>query len=63
MGGLGMGIGIIFLVLVIALAYYLIAGKETVRGESPQEILDRRYARGEIRREEYLRMKEEIIKK
>jgi putative membrane protein len=64
MMGVGMGIGLIFWVLLIVLVYYLIAGKgKVIGGESSQEILDRRYAKGEISREEYLRMKEEIIKK
>ncbi len=63
-GGFGMGIGLIFWVLIIALVYYLIAGKgKVIGGESSQEILDKRYAKGEISREEYLKMKEEMIKK
>jgi putative membrane protein len=63
MMGVGMGIGLIFWILLIALVYYLITGKEKVAGgESPREILDKRYARGEINREEYLRMKEELYK-
>lgn len=62
--GAGMGFGLIFWVLIIALVYYLIAGKDRINmGETPVEILDKRYAKGEITREEYLRMKEEIIKK
>jgi putative membrane protein len=32
------------------------------REESPKEILDRRYARGDISREEYERMKQDLAK-
>ena len=55
-----------FLVLLALGAYYLI--KEFARpdrsvpghGERALEILKERYARGEITREEYLKMKEEL---
>lgn len=64
MGGIGMGLGLIFWALLIVLAYYLIAGREKAAElESPAEILGKRYAKGEISREEYLRMKKEIIGK
>jgi putative membrane protein len=59
MMGIGMGIGVLFWVAVAALLYYAITGREE-KEKSALEILKERYARGEISREEYLRMKEEI---
>jgi putative membrane protein len=59
MMGIGMGIGLVFWVAVAALLYYAIIGREE-KEKSALEILKERYARGEISREEYLRMKEEI---
>lgn len=59
MMGAGMGIGVLFWVAVAVLLYYAIAGREP-REKEALEILRQRYARGEISREEYLRIKEEI---
>lgn len=62
MMGVGMGVGLLFWVVVIALVYYLIADKNTATNkESALDILDRRYASGEVSREEYLEMKKEIM--
>jgi putative membrane protein len=56
------GFGIAFWVLVLAFLYLLLAGREE-KGESAIDILNRRLARGEITREEYLEMKREILGK
>ncbi len=69
--GWGMGFGwiymIIFWVLIITAVVYLVKfvggkwGSEICR-ESPLDILKRRYARGEITKEEYGRMKDDLRK-
>jgi putative membrane protein len=54
-------IGILFLI-----AYLIIRGEETEKKEiydEGQKVLDERYAKGEITREEYLQMKKDIEKK
>jgi putative membrane protein len=57
---------IVFLVLIVLGAYYLITelagqGGSESKGEGRAlEILKERYARGEITREQYLKMKEEL---
>lgn len=70
-GGWGMGFGFIFMLLfwglvifgIAALIRWLMArpspGKET-RDKTPLEIAQERYARGEIDREEYERMKRDL---
>ena len=61
-----MGIGmLVFLAILVALFFLFRDRLPTVsppgpRDESPEEILKRRYARGEISREEYERMLEEV---
>ena len=72
MDGWGGGTGMIFMVifwlvvlgLLVTLIWFLIRkGSSTMRnsaGETPLEILQKRYARGDIDEEEYRRMKEEI---
>jgi putative membrane protein len=52
-------IGIIFLI-----AYLIIREQKQLPsgGRTPAEILEERYAKGEITREEYLRMKEDLKK-
>ena len=65
--GLGWFLMVLFWVLVILGIVYLvrvIAGKEK-RGpseESPLDILKKRYARGEISKDEYDRMKDDLLK-
>ncbi len=69
--GWGMGFGwiymIIFWVLIITAVVYLVKyfgkkmGSEMCQ-ESPLDILKRRYARGEITKEEYGRMKDDLRK-
>ena len=74
MMGLGMGFGLLLMILfwggLISLAVWLVralfphTGRSPAlaagRGLSAHEILDRRYARGEISREQYDLMKETI---
>jgi putative membrane protein len=72
MGMMGYGWGfmflipITFLVLIALGAYYLIArfvgagGLATSHGGRALEILNERYAKGEIAREQYLKMKKEL---
>lgn len=67
-GSFGMGVMIffwlLFLGLIVTLIWFLIRkGSESTSkpdNESPLEILKRRYARGEINKEEFRRMKKEI---
>lgn len=62
MGVPGMGVGLLFWVALFALVYYLVKDKKMGRdSESALEILEERYARGELSREEYLEMKKEIM--
>ena len=69
--GLGMGFGfgwiftILFWLLIIVGVFYLIKAltkgtKKDDTGESALDILNKRYARGEITKEEYEKMKEDI---
>lgn len=73
--GMGFGLfGLLFMLLfwigLIALAVWLVSalfprnGRDTAfpadRDLSPREILDRRYARGEITREQYELMKQDL---
>jgi putative membrane protein len=51
---------VIFLGLIVFGAYYLISGGRPKSGDSSLEILKERYAKGEITREEYDRMKREL---
>ncbi len=56
-------VGIIFLVLYLFMREggYRAASSTTVAGKrTPAEILDERYARGEVTREQYLQMKEDM---
>ena len=61
----GMFMWIIFLIVVGLLIYFMIQAKKTreqmpVQNESPLDILKRRYAKGDIAREEYERMKKDL---
>lgn len=61
--GLGMLGGVVFWVLVIAgvvLAVRWLVERSGTRADTPAEILDRRFARGEIDADEYARMKREL---
>ncbi len=56
--GFGMGFGwIVSLLFVVALFYLINNNSEK---ESPMDILDRKYANGEIDEEEYKRKKEQL---
>ena len=63
-GGLGMGLGMIVWVLVIAaIAWALIAlfnGRTDPQQETPLEILERRYAKGEIDEAEFERARQRL---
>lgn len=70
-GGWGMGFGIVFMLLfwglvilgIIALARWLMtqsSSSRNSRGKSPLEIVQERYARGEINREEYEQKKRDL---
>ena len=75
MMGWGMGLGLLFMLLfwgvLIALAVWLVRSLFPVAGQPPappteqhlnaREILDRRFARGEISREEYDLMRRTIL--
>ncbi len=57
---------IIFVVLITLGIIYLVnlvSGRRETHGESPIHILKRRYAKGEITKEEFEKMKDEITRK
>ena len=61
----GMFIWIIFLIVIGFLIYFIIKAQKTksqtpTQNESPLDILKRRYAKGEIAKEEYERMKKDL---
>ncbi len=59
--GGGMGFGMIFWVLLlIALIYVLAERGKPTKEKTTREILDARYAKGEITSEGYKRMREEL---
>ena len=57
---------VIFAVLIILGIVHivnLVSGRRETHGESPLHILKRRYAKGEITKEEFEKMKDELIVK
>ena len=70
MGGFGMIIWIVVLIVVIWLIIRLVTRNDATAGrgtqhtlpenESPLDVLQKRYARGEITREQYLDMKKDL---
>ncbi|WP_457750060.1 SHOCT domain-containing protein [Sulfurimonas sp.] len=56
--GFGMGFGWIIPLLFIFALFYFINGNNNTDRESARDILDRKYANGEIDEEEYKRKKE-----
>ena len=61
----GMFMWIIFLIVIGLLIYFIVQAKKTkgqmpLQSESPLDILKRRYAKGEIAKEEYERMKKDL---
>ena len=60
----GMLIPLAFIVLLIVGAYFLLTPRgETAGSERALTILDERYAKGEITKEQYLEMKQQLTKK
>lgn len=60
-GGGNALVSLFFWAVVIILVYYILKGIMTRHGEGePLDVLNRRYAAGEIGRAEYLRMKKEL---
>lgn len=61
----GMFMWIIFLIVIGFLIYFIVQAQKTkdqtsTQNESPLDILRRRYAKGEIAREEYEKMKKDL---
>lgn len=64
MGEAGLPIQLLFWVAILVLSYFIfrqIMARQDA--ERPLDVLNRRYAAGEIRRSEYFRMKKELLKK
>jgi putative membrane protein len=68
---MGFGTGIIWLIVVVVIAYLvyrlirdekILAPSKIVSIKSAEEILNERYAKGELTREQYVQMKEDIKK-
>jgi putative membrane protein len=64
-GNGGMFMWIIFLIVIGLLIYFVVQAQKTkgqtpTQNESPLDILKRRYAKGEIAREEYEKMKKDL---
>jgi len=53
---------IILLALIAIVVYFLVSGKKLIKkdDETPLEILRKRYAKGEISRQEYEKMKKDL---
>jgi len=60
--GFGMGFGWIFLLLLVALIVYLFSKEKETKNSSAIDILEKRYANGEIDEEEF-KTKLENLKK
>jgi putative membrane protein len=61
----GMFMWIIFLIVIGLLIYFIVQAQKTkgntpTQHESPMDILKRRYAKGEIAKDEYERMKKDL---
>lgn len=60
MHGWGMGLGwLVFLIIIFAVVYFM-RNDKTESKLSPKDILDKRYAAGEIDTEEYLERKKHL---
>ncbi|MBS7623399.1 SHOCT domain-containing protein [Candidatus Bathyarchaeota archaeon] len=55
-------LAVVFLALIAFGIYYLAGGGRRVASDRPLEILKERYAKGEITKEEYERMRQELSK-
>lgn len=61
--GMGWGMWFIPLLLIILLIYFLVRNNtHTKNGETPLEILKKRYAKGEINKEQFEQMKNDLSK-
>ena len=69
MTGFGMGFGWIFLIIIIGVIIWAVvtmsnrnqsSGRTTPADESAEDVLKKRYARGEITEEEYEEMKQNL---
>ena len=63
LGGLGMGVGMVLWVVLIALIVWAVVAlfnRPGRAGESPLEVLKRRYARGELSEAEFAQARERI---
>ena len=58
--GFGMGFGWLIPLLFIFMLFYFINSNNNTDKESARDILDRKYANGEIDEEEYKRKKEQL---
>jgi len=61
----GMFLGIILLIVAAVLVYFIVQalstkGRSPMQNENPLDILKRRYAKGEITREEFEKMKKDL---
>ena len=68
---MGFGTGILWLIVIVVIAYLiykLIKGEKILlpsriaSSKTAEDILDERYAKGELTREQYMQMKEDIKK-
>lgn len=67
---MGFGTSLVWLIAIIVIAYLVyrliknekILAPSKVSTKSAEDILDERYARGELTREQYLQMKEDLKK-
>jgi putative membrane protein len=62
MGGFGMGLGLLFWIFVFLALYYVFVerNKNVKKETSASDILKKRYAAGEINREEYTRIRQDL---
>ena len=51
---------VVLIILGIAHSVNLVSGRKVTHGESPLHVLKKRYARGELTKEEFEKMKDEI---